>query len=345
MVVTGVARDPVSKPDKPATTDETRAARITRQAILTNRRTNPQTRPRGRIYRVPTTRHMNRRVSRPPRVPVYFPPALSGIVSGCVKTAVGAMRWRGVVRRRQTGRRRCSERRCAQQLHDHTLYSWWIEFMGFEQLAELRAQLAAKAKQERNAKRPAAQADAGGKPKSGDRPSRGAKSNAGPKASAGAKPVAAKPSAPVDPVVVAIGKLQRRFPRAFPKNPAPKVPLKVGIWEDLARDAQSIGLTEAELRDAMSTWCRGNRYWSCLVEDAVRVDLNGNEAGRVTRDDAARARRLKARRPGKGAAQQAKGAQQAPKSEQQADPAPPQADAPAPADAVSPAEQQTTASE
>jgi ProP effector len=237
------------------------------------------------------------------------------------------------------------QRRCAQLLHDHTLYSWWIEFMGFEQLAELRAQLAAKAKQERNAKRPAAQADAGGKPKSGDRPSRGAKSNAGPKASAGAKPVAAKPSAPVDPVVVAIGKLQRRFPRAFPKNPAPKVPLKVGIWEDLARDAQSIGLTEAELRDAMSTWCRGNRYWSCLVEDAVRVDLNGNEAGRVTRDDAARARRLKARRPGKGAAQQAKGAQQAPKSEQQADPAAPQADAPAPADAASPAEQQTTASE
>jgi ProP effector len=36
----------------------------------------------------------------------------------------------------------------------------------------------------------------------------------------------------------------------------------------------------------MSTWCRGNRYWSCLVEDAVRVDLQGNEAGRVTHDDA-----------------------------------------------------------
>lgn len=46
--------------------------------------------------------------------------------------------------------------------------------MGFEQLAELRAQLAAKAKQERNAKRPAAPTDAGAKPKSGDQPSRGA---------------------------------------------------------------------------------------------------------------------------------------------------------------------------
>ncbi|MBJ9969144.1 ProQ/FinO family protein [Burkholderia seminalis] len=197
--------------------------------------------------------------------------------------------------------------------------------MGFEQLAELRAQLAAKAKQERNAKRPAAPADTGAKPKSGDRPSRGAKPGAGAKAGAAAKtphrakPAAAKPSAPVDPVIVAIGKLQRKFPSAFPKNPAPKVPLKVGIWDDLAREAQAIGLTEAELREAMSTWCRGNRYWSCLVEDAVRVDLQGNEAGRVTHDDAARARRLKSRRPGKGAAQAAKGAQQQPKAEQQAD--------------------------
>nr|WP_175803086.1 ProQ/FinO family protein [Burkholderia anthina] len=223
--------------------------------------------------------------------------------------------------------------------------------MGFEQLAELRAQLAAKAKQERNAKRPATQTDAGAKPKSGDRPARGAKSGAGAgagagaKAASGAKHASAKPSTPVDPVIVAIGKLQRRFPRAFPKNPAPKVPLKVGIWEDLAREAQAVGLSEAELRDAMSTWCRGNRYWSCLVEDAVRVDLQGTEAGRVTRDDAARARRLKSRRPGKGAGQPAKGAPQQ-QAEVQADAAAPQpANAEAPADAAPQTEQQTTASE
>ncbi|WP_269502329.1 ProQ/FinO family protein [Burkholderia sp. IMCC1007] len=221
--------------------------------------------------------------------------------------------------------------------------------MGFEQLAELRAQLAAKAKQERNAKRPATQADAGAKPKSGDRPARGAKSGpgAGAKAATGAKkPAPAKPSTPVDPVIVAIGKLQRRFPRAFPKNPAPKVPLKVGIWEDLAREAEALGLSEGELRDAMSTWCRGNRYWSCLVEDAVRVDLQGAEAGRVTRDDAARARRLKSRRPGKGAGQAAKGAPQPQQAEAQADAAAPQpANTEAPADAAPQAEQQTTASE
>jgi ProP effector len=111
----------------------------------------------------------------------------------------------------------------------------------------------------------------------------------------------------------------------------------------------------------MSTWCRGNRYWSCLVEDAVRVDLQGNEAGRVTHDDAARARRLKSRRPGnKGSAQAAKGAPQQPKAEVQAAAAPqpatdeasanaaPANAAPAnaaPANAAPQAEQQTAASE
>ncbi|KWF13930.1 ProQ activator of osmoprotectant transporter prop [Burkholderia ubonensis] len=204
--------------------------------------------------------------------------------------------------------------------------------MGFEQLAALRDQLAAKAKQERNAKRAKAQPDSGTKPSSGGKPASGAKSPSGAKAasgvkaSSGAKAFAAarpssggKPSAPVDPVVVAIGKLQKRFPLAFPKNPAPKVPLKVGIWADLAGQAQAVGLTEAELRDAMSTWCRGNRYWSCLVEDAVRVDLQGNEAGRVSKDDAARARRLKARGPKrKGPAQAAKADAQPETAEAQA---------------------------
>ncbi|RQR63244.1 ProQ activator of osmoprotectant transporter prop [Burkholderia sp. Bp9002] len=209
--------------------------------------------------------------------------------------------------------------------------------MGFEQLAELRDQLAAKAKQDRNAKRAKAQPQSGTKPSSGGKPVAGANAPAGAKASADAKAPAGarqgprarpsaggKPSAPVDPVIVAIGKLQKRFPLAFPRNPAPKVPLKVGIWADLAADAQAIGLSEAELRDAMSTWCRGNRYWSCLVEDAVRIDLQGNEAGRVTRDDAARARRLKARGPRKGPAQAAKAGAQPAKADA---PAQEQADA------------------
>jgi Activator of osmoprotectant transporter ProP len=109
----------------------------------------------------------------------------------------------------------------------------------------------------------------------------------------------------VDPVVKSIGRLQKRFPNVFPKNPAPKLPLKVGIFEDLVAHAKELSLSEAELRDAIKTWCRGSRYWKCLVEGATRVDLTGGEAGKVTAQEAAGAQRLQAHRAGRGAAKAA----------------------------------------
>jgi ProP effector len=139
--------------------------------------------------------------------------------------------------------------------------------MGFEQLAELKKQLAKEA-----AAKPAAKS---------------------PHARRAPPPVNSKP---VDPVVHTIGKLQKRFPNAFPKNPAPKVPLKVGILEDLLIHATELGLSDSELRDAIKIWCRGNRYWTCLVEGAVRVDLAGGEAGRVSAAEAVGAQRMEANR-------------------------------------------------
>ncbi|MFC6312065.1 ProQ/FinO family protein, partial [Paraburkholderia dipogonis] len=127
-----------------------------------------------------------------------------------------------------------------------------------------------------------------------------------PAAAADAKP--AVEAKPVDPVVKSIGRLQKRFPIAFPKNPAPKLPLKVGIFEDLVVHAKDLSLSEAELRDAIKTWCRGSRYWKSLVEGAARVDLTGAEAGKVTAQEAAGAQRLQAHRAGKGAAKAAAGA-------------------------------------
>jgi ProP effector len=115
----------------------------------------------------------------------------------------------------------------------------------------------------------------------------------------------------VDPVVKSIGRLQKRFPNAFPKNPAPKLPLKVGIFEDLVVHAKELSLSEAELRDAIKTWCRGSRYWKCLVEGAARVDLTGGEAGKVTAQEAAGAQRLQAHRAGRGAAKAAASAAEA----------------------------------
>src|SRR5260370_31720293 len=105
--------------------------------------------------------------------------------------------------------------------------------MGFEQLAILKDQLAKQAEDNRLAKQV----------KSGS-----------------AAPT--KKSTPVDPVVLSIAKLQKRFPKTFPRNPAPKVPLKVGIYKDLLEQAEELGLSATVLRDAIKTWCRGGRYWA-----------------------------------------------------------------------------------
>jgi ProP effector len=188
--------------------------------------------------------------------------------------------------------------------------------MGFEQLAELKKQLAAA----RAEAAPAAKSDAkpaskpASKPglktdsKAGSRPgARPARKPAQPRRDAPAAAAGAthaKPAAdakPVDPVVKSIGRLQKRFPIAFPKNPAPKLPLKVGIFEDLVVHAKELSLSEAELRDAIKTWCRGSRYWKCLVEGAARVDLTGAAAGQVSAQEAAGAQRLQAHRASKGA--------------------------------------------
>jgi len=148
--------------------------------------------------------------------------------------------------------------------------------MGFEQLAGLKEQLAKQAasnaakKKAPRARRPA--------PPAASKPADPAKS-----AKSGT------PSKPVDPVVHTIGKLQKRFPLAFPKNPAPKVPLKVGIFEDLMTHAEELGLNEKELRSAIKVWCRGNRYWTCLVQGAPRINLAGGAAGEVSAADAERA--------------------------------------------------------
>jgi ProP effector len=144
--------------------------------------------------------------------------------------------------------------------------------MGFEQLAELKKQLAAARAEAAPAAKPVAKP--GAKPaRKPSPPRRAAPAHKHQAHQADARPAAeAKPAAdarPVDPVVKSIGRLQKRFPNVFPKNPAPKLPLKVGIFEDLVVHAKDLSLSEAELREAIKTWCRGSRYWKCLVEGAA----------------------------------------------------------------------------
>jgi ProP effector len=190
--------------------------------------------------------------------------------------------------------------------------------MGFEQLAALKEQLAKQAEEKRAARhvkharpaRPAKPAEAAkqaavAKHANGGRNASDAARTAPEQKAAAHRSSAHKSSAqkspaqkskPVDPVVLSIGKLQKRFPKAFPKNPAPKVPLKVGIFKDLLEHSEELGLNEAALRDAIKVWCWGSRYWACVTENAMRVDLNGQDAGQVLPAEAARARGLQAKR-------------------------------------------------
>ncbi|RKP55950.1 ProQ/FinO family protein [Pararobbsia silviterrae] len=195
--------------------------------------------------------------------------------------------------------------------------------MGFEQLAALKTQLAEKARQEKLAKQGGAGKGRGPRPpKPGDAKPHASGEDRRPNA-AGAKPQgqspagkprkkhtervvrpardnaarpAREPATPTDPVLLLIRKLQNRFAATFPKKPAPKVPLKIGIFEDLMAHAAELGADEAQLRAAIKTWCGGSRYWACMVEGASRIDLAGNAAGVVTAADAHRARRLEVHR-------------------------------------------------
>lgn len=155
--------------------------------------------------------------------------------------------------------------------------------MGFEQLAELRDRLRAQAEQSRPAK-PESKSKPDSKPKS--------ESKSKPKRAEGAK----QRREPASPEVEAIWRLQKHFPRAFPRNPAPKVPLKQGILEDAQQHLEALGMTAEQLKQAIGAWCQGGRYWACLTENAERVDLQGQPAGQVTAAQAMYARKLASQR-------------------------------------------------
>lgn len=139
--------------------------------------------------------------------------------------------------------------------------------MGFEQLAELRDRLRAETEQAKAGSAPA--------------PIR--------KTSTQAKPRSQ------DPALEAIWPLQKHFPLAFPVNPAPKVPLKEGILKDAEQHLELLGITHEQLKLGISTWCRGSRYWKSMIENAARLDLNGQAVGTVTASQALHAKQQASR--------------------------------------------------
>jgi ProP effector len=140
--------------------------------------------------------------------------------------------------------------------------------MGFEQLAELRDRL--------RAEKAPAKTDKAKSPKR--------------------KPSPQEKPRIQDPALEAIWPLQKHFPLAFPVNPAPKVPLKEGILKDAEQHLELLGLTLEQLKLGISTWCQGTRYWKSMVENAARLDLNGQPVGVVTASQALHAKRQASRR-------------------------------------------------
>lgn len=150
--------------------------------------------------------------------------------------------------------------------------------MGFEQLAALKRELTARARQQQRE----------------EQEKRESQENKGKRQ----RPVSKKGpknTEPVDPVVITISRLQRLFPKTFPKKPAPKVPLKLGIHKELHLQSEALKLSPEAITEAVKTWCRGSRYWACMVQDAPRLDLAGEPAGTVTEAEAKFAKMLASR--------------------------------------------------
>lgn len=73
----------------------------------------------------------------------------------------------------------------------------------------------------------------------------------------------------------------KRYPKAF-SNPCMQ-PLKIGIHEDLAASEK---LPDHWIRRALAGYVRSPRYLRLLKAGAVRLDLNGNNAGFITEEEA-----------------------------------------------------------
>lgn len=79
-----------------------------------------------------------------------------------------------------------------------------------------------------------------------------------------------------------IDKLQELYPLTFPKKPLNKVPLAIGITEQLISMKTELGVSTIIIKLAMQLWCTGVRYQEALKFGSPRYNLDGSQAGVVT---------------------------------------------------------------
>lgn len=82
--------------------------------------------------------------------------------------------------------------------------------------------------------------------------------------------------------------LAANFPAAF-DNSIRIRPLKIGIMDDIllhGDKAHEAGVSKSKLREAVVLFTRRLDYLACLKLRELRVDLQGNEVGEVTAEEA-----------------------------------------------------------
>ncbi len=82
--------------------------------------------------------------------------------------------------------------------------------------------------------------------------------------------------------------LAANFPAAF-DNSLRIRPLKTGIMDDIllhADKAEEVGISKSKLREAVVLFTRRLDYLACLKLREMRVDLQGNEVGEVSGEEA-----------------------------------------------------------
>jgi ProP effector len=85
--------------------------------------------------------------------------------------------------------------------------------------------------------------------------------------------------------------LCERFPGTFARNPAERRPLKCGIDRDLVARLDGT-VSRSAIKRALGAYVSCPEYRARLVEEAARIDLDGNAAGAVTASEAEHALEL-----------------------------------------------------
>lgn len=80
--------------------------------------------------------------------------------------------------------------------------------------------------------------------------------------------------------MAALQLLLEAYPKTFDRNNVR--PLKIGIQEDLIADDK---VSKNKIKRALASYVRSLNYYRSLREGVDRVDINGEPAGQVTKDE------------------------------------------------------------